>query len=333
MHNLKLLIKDIEKEWLDALFNHCRKQFGKAKLASHDHLHHLRTWLIAKELFLELEKNNVKITKNDLERVIIAIFFHDIGMVKTIEKVHGTIGKKMCKDFFNKNNLKKVDGFEEVLEAIQRHDDKEYKLLRAKSRSIPLAPLEISFLTGQAEKFVSRSHPPDVTSGSIPAQNKFVMCQKAISQKSVLSVLCVSDDLEAFGAIGVFRYAEIYLLRNISIKELARKVLENLESRYKNFHSLYSNLEAFVKKQKERYNFTRGFYRDLEKELNNAKYSKTILFGAMGVLNILVADIIEGKTSISDISEKALKKSDGCYIIRFFKQFKKEVEKAHPSDF
>ena len=284
MDNLKSLIKDIEDKWLDTLFNYCRKQFGKAKLASHDHLHHLRTWLIAKELFLELEESDIKITKNDLEKVIIAIFFHDIGMIKTIEKAHGTIGKEMCKDFFNTNNSKKIDGFKEVLEAIQKHDDKEYK---------------------------------------------FIMCQKGISQKSVLSVLCVSDDLEAFGAIGVFRYAEIYLLRNILIRELPRKVLENLDSRYKNFYSLYSNLDAFVKKQKERYRFTRNFYQDLEKELNDTKYSKTILFGAMGVLNILIADIIEGKTSILDISDKIFKKSADYYVIRFFERFKREVEKTH----
>ena len=190
----------------------------------------------------------------------------------------------MCESFFEKNNLEKIDGFDEVLEAIQKHDDKEYR---------------------------------------------FMVYHAETSQKNVLSVLCVSDDLDAFGAIGVFRYAEIYLLRNTLIKELARKVLEDLERRYKNFCNLYSNLDAFTKKQKARYEFTRKFYQDLEKELNNMEYSRTIRFGAIGVLNVLITNIVEGEISMLDISDRVLKESNDHYVIEFFKQFKKEVEKVY----
>ena len=92
---------------------------------------------------------------------------------------------------------------------------------------------------------------------------------------------------------------------------------------------MYSNLDAFTKKQKARYEFTRKFYQDLEKELNNMEYSRTIRFGAIGVLNVLITNIVEGEISMLDISDRVLKESNDHYVIEFFKQFKKEVEKVY----
>ncbi|MBW2976827.1 HD domain-containing protein [Candidatus Woesearchaeota archaeon] len=282
MNNLELLFEDVEDKWLGMLLNYCREQFEKVKLPSHNHLHHLRVWLNAKELFQELQKNNVEISKNDIEKAVIAIFFHDIGMVKTIEVEHGTVSRQMCESFFENNNLKKIEGFDEVLDAIQKHDEKEYR--------------------------------STVYHGSL-------------SPKNVLSVLCISDDLDAFGALGVFRYAEIYLLRNVPIEDLPLKVLKNLESRYKNFHNIcYSHLSNFTKKQRNRYELTRKFYHDLEKELKENKYSKEIEFGVIGALNIFIREIIEGKTPILEISDKVFKTSNDGYTIKFFEQFKKEAE-------
>ncbi len=284
MNNLKSLFKDVEDKWMDILFNYCKEQFKKVGLQSHNHLHSLRVWLNAKELFKELQKYKIDITLNDLEKTIHSIFFHDIGMVKTIEAEHGVISKQMYELFFHNNKPKKIEGFDEVSDAIQKHDEKEYK------------------------SWVYHKNTP---------------------QKDVLSVLCVSDDLDAFGAIGVFRYAEIYLLRGTSIKDLPQEVIRNLDSRYQNFCNLYSHLDSFTKKQKTRYGLTREFYKDLEKELKEKQYSKKTELGPVGVMNIMMREFIEGNTSIFEISDKVIRSSNDEYVIKFFKQFKKEVESSN----
>lgn len=277
---INLSIKRVEDKWLEILFNYCKEKFSKKRLISHDYLHHLRTWFIAKELFQELWKNNVKITENDLEKTIIAIFSHDIGMTKTIGNNHGKVSREMCESFFRENKLEIIKGFGEVLEAIKKHSQEEYENAK-----------------GAEEK----------------------------PRKDVFSVLKASDDLDALGAIGVFRYAEIYFLRKIPIKELPSKVLENLQERYNNLQNIYGDLREFSERQKERCDFIRNFYQDFKKEVDEKKYSERIFFDAIGVFNLLIKYITKGNVPMIRISEKILKNSSDRYVIEFFEQFNKEV--------
>jgi HD superfamily phosphodiesterase len=58
--------------------------------------------------------------------------------------------------------------------------------------------------------------------------------EQALSSNSVYNVLILADDLDAFGAIGAYRYVEIYLLRNIALEEIPELILQNAEHRYNN---------------------------------------------------------------------------------------------------
>ncbi len=279
MQNLGILITSVEDKWLDILYQFSKSKFKNIKLPSHDHLHHLRVWSNAKALFYELEKHDIKITKNDLEKTIIAVFFHDMGMVESIEKNHGIFSRQMCEAFFKENNFK-IDGFDEVLNAIEKHDDKEY--------------------------------------------TEAVYHSKL--QKNVLSILCVSDDLDAFGAIGVFRYFEIYLMRGMDVKEMPKEILKNVLNRYDNFHNLYSGLDQFTKKEKTRFEIITQFYKNLDSEIKN--YSRNDYSGASGVINLFLEHILEGSTSLIKLHGLILKQTDDKYILKFFKQFDKELKEG-----
>lgn len=74
--------------------------------------------------------------------------------------------EKICIQYFEENKLPKPDRFEEILFAIENHDDKDYK-------------------------------------------------QNNTEPNSVFSILCNADDLDAFGKVGIVRYTEIYLLREL----------------------------------------------------------------------------------------------------------------------
>ncbi len=269
-------INSVESHWLDRLYQYCQTQFSTVKIPSHDDLHHLRVWKLAKELMIELNESGVTFSAKEIEQIIIAIFFHDIGMVETIDKKHGLAGKIICEEYFRKNVPDFKGDLNTILDTIEKHDDKEYKSM--------------------------------VYHGDM--------------HKHILSILCVCDDLDAFGAIGVFRYMEIYMLRGMKVAELAPAILQNIESRYNNFHQLYSHLHDFHDKQTQNYKFIKNFYIRLQEEVQGKSDNDS---GANGVLNFFIDGILKGSETINTISDYALANSDDIYVSEFFHQFRKDV--------
>ena len=213
---------NVEKKWLKTLFKVCRDTFSDSFLPSHDETHHYRVWTTAIELIRELGAQNIYFSETDIEKILIAVFFHDVGMAKNLNKEHGKISRKICEFFFKANPDKKIRDLKEVYEAIENHDNKDYKN--------------------------NTYHNPD------PGR--------------LFSVLCVSDDLNAFGITGIYRYAEIYLLRNININDLPEKVLDNLNSRFDYFQKNYGFLTSFSEKQEARYLTIKTFYEKIKKAVH-----------------------------------------------------------------
>ncbi len=91
---------------------------------------------------------------------------------------------------------------------------------------------------------------------------------------AMLSLLSLADDMDAFGAIGAFRYYEIYTLRGIPLKEIASHVLPNLENRYDNMIRHLETWPEILLKQEPRYRLTRNFFEDMRK--NNSSTLKVI---------------------------------------------------------
>lgn len=269
-------ISEVEARWLDELYSVCRDQFASVKIPSHDDLHHLRVWEIAKELLIELCQSGVEFSVEELEQLIIAVFFHDVGMVETIDKKHGLAGRTICENYFRDNYHDFSGDLGTVLDAIENHDDKEYKSM--------------------------------VYHGDM--------------HKTILSVLCVCDDLDAFGAVGVFRYMEIYSLRGVSISELPEVVLKNVDSRYKNFQQLYGHLDNFFDKQTQKYQFIDKFYQKLKQEITSSAKGG----GAIGVMELFKDKILNGTETINSIAEVALNESKDEYVHSFFKNFQKTVK-------
>ena len=180
--SLTEFFQEAERRWLRPLYAFCEEQFKAIHLPSHDHSHHLRVWIRARELLRALHDLNIQITAEDVEKILIAVFFHDVGMTVSIQKRHGIESKRICESFFKKSFLEIPVGFEEILDAIEQHDNKCYDI------------------------------------------NIIDKCFK----KNTLSILSISDDLDAFGFIGVYRYAEIYSRRRIPVDKLAELVRNSL---------------------------------------------------------------------------------------------------------
>lgn len=136
----------------------------------------------------------------------------------------------------------------------------------------------------------------------------------------MLPILAACDDLDAFDAIGVFRYAEIYLLRGIPAAELAAHVLPNLVNRYRHFLRMYGDLTELAERHARRYAITRQFYEDFAQQA----YASDCMTGAVGVLNIFRTRVIEGDDSPETLLETLHPESD-AYVVEFFQQFHAEL--------
>ena len=94
----------------------------------------------------------------------------------------------------------------------------------------------------------------------------------------VFHILNASDDMDAFGRIGVYRFIEINLLRGRFDRSSARKILTSLDHRYRHLENDFGYLSPVIREQKERYALARSFFQDLERELSgDPEYARAVV--------------------------------------------------------
>jgi HD superfamily phosphodiesterase len=79
----------------------------------------------------------------------------------------------------------------------------------------------------------------------------------------LLTLLSVADDLDAFGYIGIYRYAEIYLARGIEIAGLGEKVMRNAQGRFSYFLREFGEDEQLLRLHTKRHNILQDFFAEL----------------------------------------------------------------------
>ncbi len=236
------MINRAEDTWLTPLYSNAESLFLDAKLPSHDHTHHQRVWNLCKSLLLDISLINSSMDQSLVEGVLIAAYFHDLGMVRSTREDHGRFGRELCDSWFRENGPPLPLRFEEILEAVELHDNKEKG-----SYSI-----------------INRSDPPQI-----------------------LSLLSIADDLEAFGTIGIYRYAEIYLLRHISLTDLGDRILANAESRFQNLQESCKMFQSIITIHQKEYALLRDFYKSYNQQLRNEAIPDKVDLGHLGVINYI----------------------------------------------
>ncbi len=244
-------LSEIESKWLPVLYKKTKEEFDNRPLPSHDHTHHLRVWFYARELLAELCSKGYKFDENELLKAIIAVFFHDVGLTRTLNPDHGKESRRLCENFLTTNTNILPEVMDDVLEAIEMHDDKSYLDKRNKT--------------------------------------------------DTYTILTISDDLDAYGAIGVYRYFEIYRLRGISQYKIPELVIENLENRFRFLIDNFGELDTYIQKQYTRKQYTANFYRQiihLEIELQQHAVN------TLQILDQLMEKAIEKKNGLDFLLHK-----------------------------
>ncbi len=121
---LTSIIDSSEKSFRSALETFFVSIYPENKLTSHGLEHHRRVWEYAKELLQYIEKEN-SFDQIFINKLLIACYLHDIGMTIDPGEKHGHHSRNICKKFLKDNNLNESD-YQDLLSAIENHDDKEY---------------------------------------------------------------------------------------------------------------------------------------------------------------------------------------------------------------
>ena len=271
-HSIEQSIQCIEEKWITHLNNFVKEKFSGVWLPSHDHSHHMRVWLFAKQILKEIAlKRQFEPDLQFIESLIFCCFFHDVGLTVTLDERHGIESGRIFQSFYNSCKNCVNLNTNSIIRCIELHDDKNY--------------------TGKTE----------------------------ISDKLLHNILTVSDDLDAFGAVGVVRYLEIYWLRGNDIKDIPRKVLRNAQSRYDNFVRIFKDCSGLISYHIERYRYLTNFYSKLRKEDelnrkdNSTPYTK--------IVNGYIHLNIHKTRYLADLNYDTKDDSLG-----FYKQFRKELK-------
>lgn len=123
--NLTNKINYAERIYKDLLESYFLSNYPGDKLISHGIYHHRRVWEFAKELLHSVNYKEENHNEVFIEKLLIACYLHDIGMLIDPGVKHGNHSRMLCKKFLEKNHLHKSD-FRDVLHAIENHDDKKY---------------------------------------------------------------------------------------------------------------------------------------------------------------------------------------------------------------
>lgn len=141
------------------------------------------------------------------------------------------------------------------------------------------------------------------------------MVYNGTMEKNILSILCVCDDLDAFGYVGIFRYLEIYHLRGKTIEQTTETVLKNIKSRFQNFEKLYGHLTHVHAHNLARYRIIKNFFENLKQAHS----------GALEVTHYLIDGVVNGNQTIHSICRTPMTTSVNNYTKRFFAQLKLEL--------
>lgn len=142
----------------------------------------------------------------------------------------------------------------------------------------------------------------------------------------ILGILSVADDLEAMGIIGVYRYAEIYLLREIPLELLGSRVLENAEKRIRNLTSSGS-FAGVMEEYQQQFEELMRFYTEYTEQWLSVEDPETVTGGQLGVIHYIRKRSLEGKVRPEDLSRNAREEGKAPIIQEFFSKLKDELEK------
>jgi hypothetical protein len=119
--------------------------------------------------------------------------------------------------------------------------------------------------------------------------------------ENLLTILSIADDLDAFGFTGIYRYIEIYIARNKSMKELGNLIINNCENRFHHFMRTYGFIPHLRDKHSERFEIINSFFQSYNQQVVSYKFDNQNTVGYCGVAEIIAQILKEKKTAFDPL--------------------------------
>lgn len=126
------LAENMYQQALEVFF---ARKWGNRILFSHDIGHHRRVWNFARELLICTENKSNPHSLDLCCKTLIACYLHDLGMTVTTGVDHGSHSRNLAVEFLTGLN-QDITGWTDMLDAIEKHDDKEYSTDLAEKNNI-----------------------------------------------------------------------------------------------------------------------------------------------------------------------------------------------------
>lgn len=123
--NLTVTIESAELRFKQIVEDFFISIYDDKSLSSHGIDHHRRVWSYAKELLPLVVGQQPDSISQIPSKLIIACYLHDIGMSVDPGIRHGHHSRDLCIQFLTNNHLPENE-YQDVLEAIENHDKKNY---------------------------------------------------------------------------------------------------------------------------------------------------------------------------------------------------------------
>jgi HD superfamily phosphodiesterase len=147
------------------------------------------------------------------------------------------------------------------------------------------------------------------------------------TKTDLLTILSVADDLDAFGCIGIYRYAEIYLVRHVDVEKIGKMIRENAGKRYDNFLKTFGSSDEMVVKHWERYYLLDIFFSKYNDQLTSYQFGSQSPIGFCGVIEI-IKSILDNNLLLPDFCANPEKHTHDPLITWFFTELNKELSSS-----
>lgn len=146
------------------------------------------------------------------------------------------------------------------------------------------------------------------------------------NQTSLTAMLSASDDLDALGFTGIYRYSEIYLARGIPAGTLGIKVIENARIRFGNLERMLWGLPELTEKHRKRFLILINFFENYnEKKIKNLP--EEILSESPGIINV-IKKLMSSATDPGEFVAFSKRVTDDRTIHEFFESLYMEMNNS-----
>ncbi len=144
-------------------------------------------------------------------------------------------------------------------------------------------------------------------------------------EPDLLTLVNVADDLDALGIVGIYRYAEIYLHRHVSIPTLGIRVLENVSLRFNTFSKVTALFPAMKNACQPGYREIITFYDRYNQQVLAETDPSDCFSGHLGVINYIRQFSVQGTTRPVDFPQQLETIRAGKFVMDYFEELKKNL--------